>query len=185
MKTWCPIKMQQLTWQRSLKASTTNMYHVSKMHMQVYWHPSLLHWLFWPEPQREYSSTVVICTVANSPLKTVKLQKEIFKLKRFLRLQHVSNLGIDDSLTLTSSYTAYCLMLLRRQLPSEGKLLDSITMRSCEHCITDHTMESYSDAFHIKRHRRHSKIHDGTCGAHQPGPKPRDWLRRLGYYWLR
>jgi len=30
-------------------------------------------------------------------------------------------------------------------------------MRSCKHCITDRMMEYYSDAFHIKRHRRHSK----------------------------
>ena len=24
---------------------------------------------------------------------------------------------------------------------------------------------------------------DGICGAHQPGPKLKDRLRRLGYYW--
>ena len=27
--------------------------------------------------------------------------------------------------------------------------------------------------------------HDGMCRARQPGPKLRDWLRRLGYYWLK
>jgi len=27
------------------------------------------------------------------------------------------------------------------------------------------------------------EAHDGMCGAHQPGPKPGDRLRRLGYYW--
>ena len=27
------------------------------------------------------------------------------------------------------------------------------------------------------------EAHDGTCGAHQPGPKLWDRLRRLGYYW--
>jgi len=52
---------------------------------------------------------------------------------------------------------AYCLMTPKRQLPSEGKLLGSITMRSCEHRIADRTMESYSDDFHTKRHKWHSK----------------------------
>ena len=42
-------------------------------------------------------------------------------------------------------------MTLRRQLTSQGKPLDSIIMRLCEHCIADRTMESYSDAFHIRR----------------------------------
>ncbi|KAJ6844563.1 uncharacterized protein M6B38_293215 [Iris pallida] len=27
------------------------------------------------------------------------------------------------------------------------------------------------------------EAHDGTCGAHQPGPKLQDRLRRMGYYW--
>lgn len=27
------------------------------------------------------------------------------------------------------------------------------------------------------------EAHDGTCGAHQPGPKLGDRIRRLGYYW--
>jgi len=27
------------------------------------------------------------------------------------------------------------------------------------------------------------KAHDGLCGAHQPGPKLGDRLRKLGYYW--
>jgi len=36
------------------------------------------------------------------------------------------------------------------------KLLDSITMRSSEHYIIARMMESYSVAFHIKRHMRHS-----------------------------
>jgi len=29
------------------------------------------------------------------------------------------------------------------------------------------------------------EAHDGTCRAHQPGPKLGDWLRRLGYYWAK
>jgi len=97
------------------------------------------------------------CTAANSLLKKVKLQEEAFKSKRFLRLQQVSNLGIGDSLTLISSYMVYCLMTPKMQLPSEGKLLGSIIMRSCKYCIADRTMESYSDACHTKRYRRHSK----------------------------
>jgi len=27
------------------------------------------------------------------------------------------------------------------------------------------------------------EVHDGICGAHQPGPKLKDRLHRLGYYW--
>ena len=27
------------------------------------------------------------------------------------------------------------------------------------------------------------EAHDGICGAHQPGPKLKDGLHRLGYYW--
>jgi len=128
--TWrlCSITTRPLSWQRSLKTSTLTMYHVSKMRMQTHWHPSLLHWPFQPEPRREYLSTVVTCTVANSPWETVELQEETFKSKSFLRLRQVSNLGISDSLTSTSSYMTYRLMNPKRQLPSEGKLLDSITM---------------------------------------------------------
>ena len=35
--------------------------------IQMHWRPSLLHWPFQLEPRREYSSTVVTCTVANRP----------------------------------------------------------------------------------------------------------------------
>ena len=27
------------------------------------------------------------------------------------------------------------------------------------------------------------EAHDGICGAHQPGPKVQDRIRRMGYYW--
>ena len=149
--------MRPLTWQRSLETSTLTMYRVSKIRMQIHWRPSLLHWPFQLEPQRGYSSTFVTCTVTHSSMKTVKIQEETFKLNNFLRLRQVSNLGIDDSLTLTSSCTAYCQMTLRRQLPSERKLLNFITMRSCEYCIADCTKEFYSNVFHTKRHKGHSK----------------------------
>ena len=52
---------------------------------------------------------------------------------------------------------AYYLMIPRRQLPLEGKLLDFITMRSPEHYITDHIMESCSVFFHTKRHMMYSE----------------------------
>jgi len=29
------------------------------------------------------------------------------------------------------------------------------------------------------------EAYDGICGAHQPGPKLKDRLCRLGYYWLK
>ena len=51
------------------------------------------------EQRRECLLIVVTCTVANSPLKIVKLKEEIFKLKRFLRLRKASNLEIGDFLT--------------------------------------------------------------------------------------
>lgn len=28
-----------------------------------------------------------------------------------------------------------------------------------------------------------TETHSGTCGAHQPGPKLCDRIRRMGYYW--
>ena len=36
---------------------------------------------------------------------------------------------------------------------------------------------------HKEAHEALKEAHDGTCGAHQPRPKLRDRLRRLGYYW--
>lgn len=27
------------------------------------------------------------------------------------------------------------------------------------------------------------EAHDGACGAHKPGPKLGDKIRRMGYYW--
>jgi len=42
-------------------------------------------------------------------------------------------------------------------LSLEGKPLNSTTTRSQEHCIADRMMESSSAAYHIKRHRKHSK----------------------------
>jgi len=134
-----------------------------KMRMQMRWCPSLLHWPFQSEPRREYLSIVATCTVTNFPLMIVELQEEIFKSKRFLRFQQVSNLWIGNFLTSTSSCMAYCLMIPKKQLPSEGKLLDSITMPSCKHCIANCMMESYSNAFHIKRHIRHSKKFMTVC----------------------
>jgi len=53
---------------------------------------------------------------------------------------------------------AHCLIIPRKQLPSEEKLLDSITM-----CIVNRMLESYSDAIHTKRHRRHSKKFTMLC----------------------
>jgi len=46
-------------------------------------------------------------------------------------------------------------MILRRKPPSKGKLLGSITMRSCEYYIDDRMIESCSAVFHTKRHIKH------------------------------
>ena len=39
---------------------------------------------------------------------------------------------------------------------NKKKLFDSMTMWSHEYCITNHLIESFSAAFHTKRHRKHS-----------------------------
>ena len=46
-------------------------------------------------------------------------------------------------------------MTQTRQPPLKGRLLDSITMRSCELCIADRMMESCFVAFHEKRPKKH------------------------------
>ena len=65
-----------------------------RMHMYMHWRSSPLHWLFQSERRRKYLSIAVTCTAHNSPLKAVRLAKEIFKLKRFLRLQQVRTHGL-------------------------------------------------------------------------------------------
>jgi len=147
------------------------MYLANKMHMQMHWLLLSLHCLFQLEPRRKYSSTVTTCIVRSSPLKIIRLQNEAFKSKRFLRPQQIQNLGIGDSHSSTISYMAYYLMTTGRQLPSEGKLLDSATIRSREHYITDHMMESYSTAFHIKRHIKPSEKLVTVC-AELTNPDP-------------
>jgi len=115
-----------------------------------------------------YSRDLYCCKFALEDSKTPRgdLQvKEVFETS--------INLELRDwrSLTSTSSYMAYCLTTPKRQLPSEGKLLDSFTMRSCKHCIADRMMESCSDAFYTKRHRRHSKKLMMVC-AELTNPDP-------------
>ena len=48
-------------------------------------------------------------------------------------------------------------MIQKRQPPLKGRLLGSITTRSCEHCIPDRTMESFFGAFHAKMPKKHLK----------------------------
>ena len=79
------------------------------------------------------------------------------QVKEVCETSTILNLEIGDSLILTSSCMGYFLMTLKKQLPSEGKPLDSIIMQLCKHCIADRMIESYSDAFHIRRHKRRSK----------------------------
>jgi len=62
-------------------------------------------------------------------------------------------------------------MIPRRQLPSEGKHLDSTTMRSPELYIVNCMMGSCFAAFRTKKHwKALREAHDGMCGAHQPAP---------------
>jgi len=122
--------------------------------MRMHWHPSLPHWLFQPERQRKYSSTAMTCSVQSLPLKTTRLQSDTFKAKKFLRPQQVRNLRIGDSNSSILSYMAYCQMIQRRQLQSREKRPDYTTTRSRELCIADRIMESYSAAFHTKRHKK-------------------------------
>jgi len=51
-----------------------------------------------------------------------------------------------------------------------------------EHYIANRMMEFYSNAFNTKRYRRTQGNSWWYGGAHQPGPKLRDRIRRLGYY---
>ena len=76
-KIWCPATIQLSTWQRSSKASTSTMYLANRMHMQMHWHPSPLHWLLQLERQKKYTSTTVTYATRNSPLKIVRLQKKV------------------------------------------------------------------------------------------------------------
>ena len=116
--------------QRSLKTSTLTTCRVNKKHMQTRWHPSPLHWPFQLDPRRKYSSTVATCTAANLPLKTIRLQEETFKSKRFSRFWQASSLGIGNSLSLTLSYMTYCLTTPRRQLYQKES---SSILLQCDH----------------------------------------------------
>ena len=107
-------------------------------------------------PRRKYSSTTITCTIRSSILKIIRLHGKVFKSKRLLKPQQVWNLGIGDFHSSTMFYMAYYSMIPRRQLSSEGKCFDSTTMRSCEHYITNHMIESCFAAFHKKRNMKHS-----------------------------
>ena len=61
------------------------------------------------------------------------------------------------------SYTTYCPMILRKQLSLEGKLFDSITMKSRKHYIIDRMIKALFVAFYTKRHRNHSRKLTMAC----------------------
>ena len=75
MKTWYLIIMQLSTWPRGSETFTSTMYLASKMRIQMHWRPSLLTWLFQPERQRKYLSTIMTCTVQNLPMKIIPIQR--------------------------------------------------------------------------------------------------------------
>jgi len=139
--------------------------------MQKHWRPSLPPWLFQLEQQRKYLSTVMTCTVQSSPLKTIRLQSEASKAKKFLKLQQVWNLEIGDSHSSISSYMVYCQTIQRRQLQLREKRIDSTTMRSRELCIADRMIESYFAVFPTKRHRKPSRKLTTIC-AEITNPNP-------------
>jgi len=74
------------------------------------------------------------------------------------------------------------MILGKRCLFDEG-LLDSTTMQWKKYycCSYDGILLrclSNSESQEVIK-----EAHDGICGAHQPSPKLKDWLHRLGYYW--
>ena len=100
---------------------------------------------------------------------------------RFFRLQQVENSEIGDSHSSTMSYTAYYLMILRRQLPSEENLLDSTTMRLHGHYIADRMMEFCSAAYHTRKHMKHLGKFTMACAelanwTQAWGPISKAWL---------
>jgi len=79
-----------------------------------------------------------------------------------------SKLKLGDSHSLTISYMTYCLMILRRQLTLEEKLISSITMRLHRHYIIGHMTESCFACFpHKEVQETLKEAHDSMCGAHQ------------------
>jgi len=113
----------------------------------------------------------VLNIIWSSPSKIIRLQREAFKLKKFLIPQQVQNLGIDDSLSSTMFYMAYYSMISRWQLPSEGMHLDYTKMQSYEHYIANLTMESCFAAFRTKRHRKPwGKVTIGCAALANPNP---------------
>ena len=85
------------------------------------------------------------------------------RVKEALELQQVQSSGTSDSHTSTMHCTAPFLMTPKRQLPLEGKPLNSIIMRSREHCTLDRMMGSSFAACHRRRHRKYSKKRMTAC----------------------
>ena len=98
----------------------------------------------------------MICTVQKFTLETDQTLERSLQVKKFLKSQQVWNFGIGNSHSSTMSYMTYYPMILRRQLLSEGKHLNSTIMLSHKHYIADRKMGSCFIAFHTKRHMKPS-----------------------------
>jgi len=118
------------------------MYLANRMHMQMSWYATSLALLSSEIEKLLVQSRDLYCqkfTLEDSKTPRGDLQvKEVFETSTSPEPRDWRFSFID---------LTYCLTILRRQLQSKGKLLDSITMRSCVHCITDRMMDSTSLPF--------------------------------------
>ena len=75
-------------------------------------------------------------------------------------------------------------------LPRETTLAHQIKQRALSYAVVDDVLyrRSYDHTWlrclgkHEAR-RIVTEVHSGLCGAHQSGPKMKDKIKRIGYYW--
>ena len=102
------------------KTFTSTMYHASKMRTQMYWHLSASLALLAGVVEKilVYNHNLYCLRIASEDYQKLT---ETVKSKKLLSRQPVQNLETGDSLTLTMSCTASCLMIPKKRLTLEGK----------------------------------------------------------------